>query len=168
MTISPHTRNLVWQSLLDSVRLVHYYSHLWNKQARIRRHLRIILFFAVGGSFSVLIEAAPAWLQVCAALVIGIVVAYDSVVDHSRKVATLKIVSQECAKLEDEFRSLWAQTESGGLSESEILERNRKLEEKLRSATDKVEQLEIRIDSKLNKAAAERAYSIVENRDVPA
>lgn len=168
MEVSPHIRNAVWQSLLDATRLVQYYSLLWNKQARIRRNLRIVLLVAAGGSFTVLIEAAPTWVQVVAAILIAVIVAYDSVVDHSKKVATLKIVSQECARLEDELRSLWAQTESGTLRGSDILAKNRELEEQLRLATDKAQQIEIRIDSDLNKESAVRAYSIVENRDVPA
>ncbi len=168
MNASPHIRNAVWQALLDAARLTQYYSALWNKYARIRLILKILMLVAAAGSFAAFMDIAPELTQLIVALLITFAVAYDSVTDHSRKVATLKIVSRDCARLESELRFLWTEVERGALDDDDVLARVRELEAEMRDATARAEQMEIRVDERLHNKSTMRAYSIVENRDVPA
>lgn len=168
MFISPQTRNAAWHTWLDAARLVRYYSELWNKQAKIRIALRIVLLVAAGGTLTIWIEAAPRYIQAIAAIIIGVVVAYDFAVDHSKRVATLKLVSQECGRLEEECHALWIDIERGVMEDEDAVRKVNALSAQIREATDRAQQMEIPIDSDLNEKCTKQAYTIAKSYDVPA
>lgn len=168
MSISTQTRNMAWHTWLDAARLVRYYSELWNKQAKIRIGLRIVLLVSAGGTLTAAIAAAPEFIQGIFAIIIGVIVAYDFAIDHSKRVATLKLVSQECGRLENECHALWIDVERGSVNDAEVIEQANRLSNQIREATDKAEQMEIPIDSDLHEKCAEQAYTVVKSYDVPA
>ena len=168
IVISPQTRNTVWHTWLDAARLVRYYSELWNKQAKIRIILRIVLLVSAGGTLTAVIAAAPEVIQGIFAIIIGVIVAYDFAIDHSKRVATLKLVSQECGRLEEECHALWIDVERGVVEDAEVIEQVNTLTTQIREATDRAQQMEIPIDSDLHEKCTEQAYTITKSYDVPA
>ena len=170
--ISPSTRNLVWQNLLDTGRHVIYYETLSNRYQRWHQIVRLLVFLPALAGVSTLLDLVPDLLpdstfNIAYPLVsafIAIVVGVDFAGDYGRKALTLHMACHECSKLEAEWHKLWAQVQSASLDEETVIQENDALSLRLENTKSLTGSAYIPENSKLNRKSAKDFYQVVKGR----
>ena len=157
-------RNEVWQNYLDASRLARYYSVLADRHKSIYMLSRAILILPLLTGVALLFDLLPEILVLFVGLVIVLLVVTDLMFDFAKRASVLKLVSQECGSLENEYRDLWLAVENGGLSDGEVRERVNQIEKKMIDVTNRLGSLEIRVDHKLNEKCAIETYEVMADR----
>lgn len=158
------TRNEVWQNYLDASRLARYYSVLADRSKSIYIFSRAILILPLLTGVALLFDLLPEIVVLVVGAVIASLVIADLMFDFPKRASVLKLVSQECGRLENEYSDLWQAMESGDLSDGEIREKINQIEKKLIEITNKPDDLYITVDHRLNRKCAIETYKVMANR----
>ena len=157
-------RNEVWQNYLDASRLARYYSALADRYKTIYLLSRAILILPLLTGVALLFDLLPEILVLFVGLAIALLVTADLFFDFAKRASVLKLVSQECGSLENEYRDLWLAVENGALSDGEARERINQIEKKMIDITNRLGNLEIKVDHKLNEKCAIETYKVMADR----
>ena len=153
-------RNEVWQNYLDASRLARYYNVLADRYKSIYMLSRAILILPLLTGVALLFDLLPEIVR----LVIVLRNVADLFFDFAKRASVLKLVSQECGSLENEYRDLWLAVENDELSDREARERINQIEKKMIDVTNRPGSLEIKVDHKLNKKCAIETYEVMADR----
>ena len=157
-------RNEVWQNYLDASRLARYYSALADRYKSIYKFSRLVLILPLLTSVTLFFDLLPEFVGLILGLVIALVVISDLIFDFAKRASVLILVSQECDRLENEYRDLWLVVENDDLSNEKIREKINQIEVKLIDITNRPGDLEIKVDHKLNEKCTIKAYKVMEDR----
>ena len=111
MVVSDQTRNEIWQELLDSDRLVRYYTAVANHYRRWHAITLLLLAFGAAGSFAAVLDVLPSSLQLLANALIGLAAAWLFIADYAKKAAIAHTIGFQCGRLDIQWRNLWLQVE---------------------------------------------------------
>ena len=162
--ITQITRNEVWQNYLDASRFTRYYSALADRYKSFYKFSRAVLILPLLTSVTLLFDLFPEIVVLFLGLVIALVVLADLIFDFAKRASVLILVSQECGRLENEYRDLWLAVENGVLSDEEARDKINQIEKKLIDITNRPSDLEIKVDHKLNEKCTIEAYKVMEDR----
>ena len=160
--ITDHTRNDVWQGLLDIARLVRYYEALSDRHRRHHFAIRLLLLIAATGGVAALLELLPDGIQILSGALVAVLVALDFVTDYAKKAAVLHAISIECSALEIEWEDLWGNLEN--LGDAEARENHAGLSRRLVHVTGAAGHADIREDRKLNEHCEAAAYQVIQDQ----
>ena len=161
---SSPVRHHVWQELLDVARLSRYYEALAERHRIKQSIVSFVLLLSAMTGISSLFEVLPPIAYVISSAAIAIVVVWGFIGNHSRKQALLSLVSQECARLEFEWESLWAEINTYQIDEEEAQRRNRELAERLSEVTAWPGLISVRHSRALNRKCLEAANSHIRDK----
>ncbi len=156
---SEHTRNAVWQDMIDINRLVRYYHALADRYQRKRNILRLVLFAAATGSVTAFFELLPEIVYPISSGIIPLCIALDFAQDYSTKTAVLRSVTHDCQSLEIEWQTLW--NRQAQLNDNEIIQQNTQLSQRLNMIAEKTDSIGIRENTALNEKCTDDAYQIM-------
>ena len=166
--VSDATRNAVWQSYLDVVRLVYYYESLADKYQRLYFWIRFgMLFFvivSVASPFAPFPQPVGAIVTVAMILVTATLVTADYVGDFAKKAAVLHGIAGQVNRLGSEWRALWLVIDDADSEDGMARRKNEDLQSRLTETTEQAREAGITINDKLNQKCVETAYAIVEDR----
>lgn len=160
--VTDHTRNDVWQGLLDIARLVKYYEKLSDRHRHNHFRLRLLLLIAATGGIAALFELLPDFIQTLAGVLVAVLVALDFVTDYAKKAAVLHAISIECSELQTEWEYLWGNLEN--LGDTEARENHAGLSRRLVNVTGAAGHADIREDRKLNEHCEAEAYQVIQDQ----
>ena len=109
--VSDQTRNDIWQELLDSDRLVRYYTAVANRYRRLNACTLWLLVFGAASSFAAVLAVLPNNVQLIANAVVGLAAAWALVADYAKKAAVAHTISSQCNRLDVQWQSLWREVE---------------------------------------------------------
>ena len=162
--VKAHTRNRIWQEMLDVARYVHYYETLTNRYARRGRIIRAFIFvgaaLSIGLSLDVLPGPIGVGFGVSAALVLLVATIVDFVWDWGTKASVSHAINIECCIIQTEYTSLWSMVETDEIDDSEAQSRSSHLVLRTIAATAQLSDT----NRKLNKKAQKAAYANVSSR----
>ena len=162
--VTESTRNLVWQELLNSARLVRYYETLSDRFILKKQVLDFLLLISAVASVVTTLSILPLWSQALSGGAIAILVVYGFVSNYSKKAAVLHAISMECSYLYSQLELLWVGVQENTLSEQEALRHYRQIDERLTSVTGWAAHTDIKEDTKLNEQCESRAYAFIRNK----
>ena len=166
--VSDATRNAVWQSYLDVVRLVYYYEALADKYQRLYFWIRFgMLFFviaSVASPFAPFPQPIGVIVTVALIMVTATLVAADYVGDFAKKAALLHGIAGQVNRLGSEWRALWLVIDDADSEDGMARRKNEDLQSRLTETTEQAREAGITINDKLNQECVETAYAIVEDR----
>lgn len=158
--VSSATYHAVWDGLLEVARAVHYFSAIERRYRRPAFGIRFVLALSGCGSVASLLVSSPVLASISGALVTALVI-LDLLWDCSKRTAQLKIVNNNLAGLEREYRSLWTKVRNGSIDDSEAIQRSDLLNARLiQIASDS----DVSGDDKISQKAQERAFKVEEQR----
>lgn len=157
-----HTRNEIWQDLLDTARLIRYYDALADQYRYKQMVLRFVLLTAATSSMATLFDLLPSILTLGANGVIAAGVMWDFMQDYSTKTAVLHAISSDCRGLEVEWQTLW--NEQAYLEDREVLHRITQLSHQLNVITGRAGAIGVRENAALNEQCATDAYQVMQDR----
>ena len=163
--VSDATRNAVWQSYLDVVRLTYYYEVLSDRYQRIYLMVRfamlLFVIMSVASSFMSLPQPVSAIILVG---ITAILVALDYVGDFARKAALLHGISSQVRRLGFEWELLWIGIDDADAENNATRQKNAQLQRLVTEAAERASEAGITIDDKLNQKCMEKAYAIVQDK----
>ena len=109
--VSDQTRNDIWQELLDSDRLVRYYTAVANRYRRLHSYTLWLLMFGAASSFAAVLAVLPNDVQLIANAVVGLAAAWVLVADYAKKAAVAHTISFQCSRLDVQWQDLWREVE---------------------------------------------------------
>lgn len=163
--VSDATRNAVWQSYLDVVRLTYYYEVLSNRYQKYYLTIRFaMLFFVIATVASPFISLPQPVTPIVLVIITAFIVALDYVGDFARKAALLHGISGQVRRLNSQWELLWLSIDDTGAEDEVTRQKNTGLQRLLMEATDRAGEAGITTNNKLNQECMETAYAIVEDR----
>ena len=157
---SPHTRNVIWQGLLDVGREVRYCDAMTRRYRRHENIIRILLGVSVVGSVAELLELVPFPTIVVASAAIAVIVVWDLAIQPARKAARMEVATRDISQLEVAYRALWDQLYAGMIDDKDALRRSSDIAQKANAVFSHVD---ISTDKKLNQKCTEDAYKVTES-----
>ncbi len=109
--VSDQTRNEIWQELLDSDRLVRYYTAVANYYRRMHALTLLLLASGAVSSFAAVVDLLPSSFQLIASALVSLVAVWVFVADYAKKAAVAHMISFQCGRLDIKWRNLWADVE---------------------------------------------------------
>lgn len=166
--VSDATRNTVWQSYLDVVRLSYYYDAMANRYQRFYLATRFgMLFFvimSVASPFAPFSQPTDIIVTISLIVVTAILVAVDYVGDFAKKAAVLHGIAGQVKRLESEWQTLWLGIDDADAENGTTRHKNVELQHRLTEATEQAGSAGITTNNKLNQKCMETAYAIVEDK----
>lgn len=163
--VSNATRNAVWQSYLDVVRLNYYYEALSDRYQRLYLLIRFgMLFFVIATVASPFISVPQPATSIMLVIITAFIVALDYVGDFARKAALLHGIAGHVRRLRSEWELLWLSIDNTDTENEATQRRNAELQRLLMDAAERAGEAGITINNKLNQECMEKAYAIVEDR----
>ncbi len=130
------TQNEVWQSLVCSRQLLHYYEELGRRMGRGHLYTRLVLLgVAVTGGGVLLAEHPPkTWQEFVFATIVITAVVISFVLNFGKKAIVAQFVALECTKVQKSYRFLFNRVRTSNAEESEIQREDQRLAERLTEA----------------------------------
>ena len=162
--VKAHTRDRIWQEMLDVARYIHYYETLTNRYARYSRLIRAVIFVGAALSIGLSLDVLPRPLGVVAGVsaAVALLVATigDFIWDWGTKASISHAINIECCIIQTEYTSLWSMVETGMIDDSEAQSRSSHLVLRAIAATAQLSET----NRKLNATAQKAAYTNVSSR----
>ena len=162
-----HTRNAVWQTMLDADRLNRYYGVLADRHRARYRWLRFVLIFAAVGGVTRLTDLLPEaidWLPEVSALAIIALVIWDFMADYPRKAAILHTIAIECNDYSNQLHQIWLSLTRGEVDVERVIAQVAHIDTELSRITARAGVADIAENHKLNQQAATETYSVARDR----
>ena len=108
-------RNAVWDELIDTERIVPYFSALSKRYIVLSYLLKgSILLFGLGNVVSLLtfITSFPSWACAIAGALLAIVVVLDAILGLEKKIAAMSICVAQFSLFRSRWKQLWQEIES--------------------------------------------------------
>ena len=154
---SPHTRNVIWQGLLDMGRYVRYCDALTSRYRTHENIIRILLGLAAVGSVAELLKFIPFPTIMVASAAIAVIVVWDLAIRPGRKAARMEVATRDISQLEVEYRTIWDQFDAGMIDDKDALRRSSDIAQKAQAVFSHID---ISTDKKLNQKCTEDAYKV--------
>ena len=169
-SVTPTTKNSVWQNMLDADRHVRYYQALFNRYQRNHSRIRFISLIGLTSVIASLInlidQSYRHIAQVIAGIAVPVAVVSDFLTNYPQKIAVLKQISTECDTLKTEWQALWDSIEASEINEGKARKKNDELTQRLDTVTHQSIEAGIRINHKLNSKCAKETYKVMAQRYV--
>lgn len=162
--VSEHTRNAVWQGMLDAQRLVIYYQIQTDQYIRRNRAMQVALLAFGGIEVSGLFFGFSNEIHSLIGGSIAILVALTIHFNFAKKSAILQVITRDCSALELQWQTLWSDLENSEIDGQEARHRNENLKAQLLVATERAPQADIASNQELNQKCTETAYITVSQR----
>lgn len=166
--VSDATRNAVWQSYLDVVRLGYYYDALSDRYQRFYLAIRFgMLFFvivSVASPFAPFPQPTNVIVTIALIVVTAILVAVDYVGDFAKKAAVLHGIAGQVRRLESEWETMWLGIDDADAEDGTTRRENAELRRRLTESTEQAGEAGITTHNKLNQKCMETAYAVVEDK----
>ena len=156
-----HTQNEVWQGMLDCARLSRYYNIQADRYHTRHEILQGALFLAATGSAAAILDVLPDMIALLANAAVAVCAVLHFFQDYGKKAAVLHTISSDCLELEKDWRLLW--NEQSSLEDSEVLNRNDRLSERLNMVTGRSGLIGVRDNDTLNRRCQEEAFEVMES-----
>ena len=167
------TRRQAWTLLQDVVRLSRYYKHLVVSMARRHRMLLLVqAIIAVSGGILLTLSDLVGEIVVTrqgletlpwsiASFLVAAISVWILMHNFSDKLATARIIIEQCDAVAIKVRKLWLDIEAGTVDSTEARLRWLQLEEDLQRATSAATRMDIRTRTRINNKAEAEAVKIV-------
>ena len=121
MNVTEHTKDRLWQDMLDLARLTRYYELQTNKLTRRYRVVRLILLIGAGASLSLAVGNLPIWIGIGGAAVLLVATAIEFIWDWGMQASLSHAINLECCVIEKDYESLWSRVNTGQIDDSDSL-----------------------------------------------
>ena len=139
MEVSTQNRAAAWKLLSDSEYLSRYWSDAHQRLLKRGRWWAGLQASLAVGAFGVLMPTSPHWVIPVAQALLAVVSVLILIHNPAWKLASVKVVRDQCGRIESKARRLWTQIESWSISDETVAERWYDLRTDLDDATHKVE-----------------------------
>ena len=160
--VSDQTRNEIWQELLDSDRLVRYYTAVANHYRRMHAFTLLLLAFGAASSFAAVLDVLPSAVQLIASALVGLVAAWVFIADYAKKAAVAHMIRFQCGRLDTLWRNLWLEVED--IEEGAARERLVALAKEMNEVTSRSGDAGIVDNRRLNEKSEAEAFNTVSER----
>ena len=161
--VKTHTRDRIWQEMLDVARYIHYYETLTNRYARFSRIIRAVIFVGAALSIGLSLDVLPrpegvaAGVVAASALLVATIV--DFVWDWGTRASVSHAINIECHIIQTEYTSLWSMVETGMIGDSEAQSKSSQLVLRTIAATAQLSETHRKLNATAQKAAYENVSS---------
>jgi len=132
------THNAVWDGLLEVSRTRYYFAELERSFLMQVFILRLALAIVGVGVFASLFDYFEQ-IRLITGIWITILVVIDLLWDGTSTLAKLKLVNQDLADLENEYRHIWEETLNRTISDADVRSEKKSLIEKMNKIASKVD-----------------------------
>lgn len=161
-------RHTVWNCMLDAARVTMYAEMRGAHYRTLHGIIRTVLLLSATASATAILDTAlgdgsfgSMWRLVPNVLIAATVV-IDYVADFGTKIAALNLAKRTSQRLvENDWRRLWDEIDSGSATVEEIQRRNDALMHQLHEATGPMDE-HVTVNDKANGISTERAYKVME------
>ena len=151
---------------LDVSRLVRYYDALFKRFQLYRYIIRFVLIFPLFSAVILIIDTAPQWINLSIGILVASAVLIDFIFDFSTKAAITHTISLECSRLQNEWSKLWWLANSNHAEDSDVLQQNSILADKLINTTGRAGDAGISENKRLNEICTNDAFNYMEMKYV--
>ena len=162
MVVSDQTRGEIWQELLDSDRLVRYYTAVANHYRRMHALTLLLLAFGAASSFAAVLDVLPSAVQLIANALVGLVAVWVFIADYAKKAAVAHMISSQCDRLDAVSRNLWLEVED--IEEGAARERLVALAKEMNEVTSRSGDAGIVDNRRLNNKSEAEAFKTISER----
>ena len=162
--VSPRTRADIWQDLLDANRLVRYYEALTNRYQLWQQAIRLLLLAIIVSNLGAFGDLLPRFLQISVALVLGLLIAWDWVIDPTKKAFILHEISKGCSSVCNELETLWRKIDTVDMYDAEAQKKLDELSIRIQEVTNRVGDAKIRDSQKMNAKCADATYRVLREK----
>ena len=165
--VSDATRNAVWQSYLDVVQIVYYYSALADRyQWRYLVVRSALLISVIGTAASIFLSLLHPY-SIAIAIVLVSITAILTVMDYgdfAKKGLIFHGVSVEASHLASQWELLWLSMDDSDACDRATRQRNAELRRLLAEAIERARRTGITTDHGLNRECRDNVYAIMADK----
>ena len=158
--VSDHTKDLIWQDMLDVSRYMVYYEALTNQWALRHKVLRAGVFIGATLSIASIFEILPPPAGLAAALTLIVATVVDFVWDWGVKASLAHAVNIECHMVDKEYAALWAEIKTDNIGDREAQQRTKELMMRVMAVTTQLSET----NRKVAETAEDAGYKNLLNR----
>lgn len=162
--VTEHTRNQIWQEMMDASAYVRYYERLLKRDRTWYVTIRTALLVSPLGGSLAFIALAPNWVQITLGVVISIIVGIEFVTNFAKRVSVLNTTLVSCTEIEQEWEDLWNKVETFSIDDVTANEKIRYLKQRELQATSHVSQADVKEAPFLKEEIWKEAYDVAEGR----
>ena len=123
MKVTEHTKDRLWQDMLDLARLTRYYEFQTNDLTRNHRIARLMLLVGAGATLTLAVGDLPAWVGVSGSAILLVTTAVEFIWDWGTRASLSHAINLECCVIEKDYEDLWSRVSTGQVDEAECLQR---------------------------------------------